>query len=290
VPATNKYLLDPNLKMERYQRVSMAIDRTISPKLRFSLAYAMGRNANQTRGENLNAPVNGVRPNPRYANLIQVVSDASTHFNDFMPEFSVNFAGGDRQANAALWSLKRTNIRFNYRYRRQFNNSDGAFNPPPTGSLEDQWGPAGGDQRHRYRASISTQALRRLNVNFSWDANTGGPYTITTGYDENGDAIFNDRPVGTPRGTARLPFRSTISSNISYTVPLGPQAPTGGGPGDRGPRGGGGKGITFNVSMQNLTNHDNYVGFSGVQTSAYFMQPTSVANPRQIDFSVRFGF
>src|SRR5678815_537224 len=38
VPATNKYLLDPNLHMERYQRASMAIDRTVSPKLRFSLA------------------------------------------------------------------------------------------------------------------------------------------------------------------------------------------------------------------------------------------------------------
>ncbi len=62
---------------------------------------------------------------------------------------------------------------------------------------------------------------------------------------------------------------------------------TGGG----GPRGGGRqKGITINVSAQNFTNRYNYSGFSGVMTSQYFLQPTSVSNPRQVDISVRFNF
>jgi len=47
---------------------------------------------------------------------------------------------------------------------------------------------------------------------------------------------------------------------------------------------------TLNVSINNLTNRANYTGFSGVMTSPYFLQATSVANPRQVDFSVRFGF
>jgi len=95
----------------------------------------------------------------------------------------------------------------------------------------------------------------------------------------------------------RLPWRSTLSANLSYTIPIGAQrAPEGGGPGGfgggrGGPRGGGrSKGITLNLSVNNLTNRDNYTGFSGVMTSPYFMQATSVANPRQVDFSVRFGF
>ena len=48
--------------------------------------------------------------------------------------------------------------------------------------------------------------------------------------------------------------------------------------------------MTFTVSILNLTNRDNYTGFSGVMTSQYFLQPTAVANPRQIDFGMRFTF
>jgi hypothetical protein len=223
-----------------------------------------------------------------------------------VPDFSVNFAGGIRNADQAKWNPKRTTIRLNYRHRRAYNNSDGAFSVPPTGSLDDQWAPAGGDTRHRTRVSVSSQAYRGLNAHMSWDANSGAPYTITTGLDDNGDAIFNDRPAGVSRNSVRLPWRSTISANLSYTIPIG-KAPgaeggrpgAGGrpGPGGGGPRGGppargGGRqrGITINVSAQNLFNRYNYSGFSGVRTSEYFLQPTSVSNPRQVDISLRFNF
>ena len=44
------------------------------------------------------------------------------------------------------------------------------------------------------------------------------------------------------------------------------------------------------MSAQNLFNRNNYSGFSGVMTSQYFLQATSVSNPRQVDFSFRFNF
>ena len=68
---------------------------------------------------------------------------------------------------------------------------------------------------------MQTQALRNLNVNASWDAQSGGPYTITTGTDDNGDSIFNDRPALVPRNSARLPWRSQLNANVSYTIPIG---------------------------------------------------------------------
>lgn len=49
------------------------------------------------------------------------------------------------------------------------------------------------------------------------------------------------------------------------------------------------KGITFSVA-QNLTNRSNDSGSSDVQTSQYFLQATSVSNPRQIDLSLRLRF
>src|SRR5688500_13195132 len=239
VNATNKYVLG-DLKMERIYRYSAAIDRTLTPKMRTSMTFAIGRYGNQLRGVNLNAPVNGVRPDPAFANVIEVVSDAEMHTIDIVPDFSLNFAGGVRNANTAKWNPLRTVIRFNYRFRRAENNTDGAFSVSPSGSLDDQWSYASSDTRHRMRGSFSTQALQNLNAQISWDANSGAPYTITTGTDDNGDSIFNDRPLSTPRNSARLPWRSTLSANFSYTIPFGTQAVEGGARGGRGgPRGGG---------------------------------------------------
>lgn len=298
--ATNKYLLG-DVRMERIYRYSAAIDRTLTPKLRATMSFAVARYGNQLRGVNLNAPVSGLRPDQSFANVIEVVSDASTHTVDVVPDFSINFAGGVRNAGTARWNPRRTVVRMNYRHRRAYNNSDGAFAVSPTGSLDDQWGYASSDTRHRLRGSVSTQALRNLNAQLSWDANSGGPYTITTGTDDNGDSIFNDRPALTssadlppifvPRNSVRLPWRSTLSAHVSYTIPFG-VAPREGGPAGRGgPRGGGRqKGITLNVSVNNLTNRANYSGFSGVMTSDYFLQPTTVSNPRQVDVSLRFNF
>lgn len=291
ISATNKYVLG-DLKMERIHRYSVALDRTISPKIRSSVTFSLSRNSHQLRGVNLNAPVNGVRPDPSFANVIEVVPDASTHNYDVVSDMSFNFAGGMRNADQAKWNPRRTNIRFNYRHHRGYNNTDGAFSVSPSGSLDDQWAPAGGDTRHRFRASVSTSAYRNFNTNLNWDANSGSPYTITTGTDDNGDSIFNDRPLNTPRNSARLPWRSTFSANMSYTIRIG-AAP---GPERGGARGRGGppprrqKGITISMNAQNLTNRANYSGFSGVMTSPYFMQATSVSNPRQIDLSLRFNF
>jgi len=304
VPAANKYVLG-DIKLERIHRFSTAIDRTISPKVRASLSFSTARYNNQLRGVNLNPPVRGERPDPEFANIIEVTPDASMETYDLVPDLSVNFSGGIRNSDQAKWNPRRTTIRLNYRHRRAYNNTDGAFSVSPSGSLDDQWAAAGGDTRHRWRASLSSQAYRNLNAQVSWDANSGAPYTITTGIDENGDSIFNDRPFRVPRNSVRLPWRSTFSTNVSYMIPLGrtpgPEAgrpgaggrpgPGGGGGGQRGGGGGGRqKGITISLSAQNLFNRYNYSGFSGVMTSQYFLQATSVSNPRQVDVSLRFNF
>jgi hypothetical protein len=44
------------------------------------------------------------------------------------------------------------------------------------------------------------------------------------------------------------------------------------------------------VQANNLTNHANYSGYSGVMTSPFFMQPTTVSNVRRVEAGVNFGF
>jgi hypothetical protein len=67
--------------------------------------------------------------------------------------------------------------------------------------------------------------------------------------------------------------------------------------GGGGPMGGFGGGaankryqLNFYIAGSNLTNHYNYIGFSGVQTSPFFGQATNVMNPRKLEMGVRFGF
>jgi hypothetical protein len=157
------------------------------------------------------------------------------------------------------------------------------------------------------QGQINTEPVKDLSVSLQFRAQSGSPYNITTGRDDNGDGMFNDRPAGVPRNSAWTTGQWDIGGRVSYAVGFGKRAPAaGGGPqgmvvmiggGGGGPMGGFGGGasdkryqVNFYLSGSNLTNHYNYVGFSGVQTSPFFGQATNVLNPRKLELGVRFGF
>jgi hypothetical protein len=48
--------------------------------------------------------------------------------------------------------------------------------------------------------------------------------------------------------------------------------------------------VEFYAAAQNLTDHRNFIGYSGVIASPFFGQPTNVMNPRKIEVGTRFGF
>jgi hypothetical protein len=210
---------------------------------------------------------------------------------------NVNLAGGVRNAGTPLWNLRRTAFRVAYWIARANNNTDGPFVAPPTGTLATEWGPSPGDRRHRYQLSLNTQALKNLNATLSVNGNTGTPYNITTGFDTNNDSLFNDRPLGGGRNSARTTSQATVSANVSYSLGLG--APTVGravqeghreGLGDRGGTATGRYRMVFTLSVNNLTNRSNFSGFSGIQTSPFFLTPTTVQNPRKVDLGVSLRF
>jgi hypothetical protein len=132
---------------------------------------------------------------------------------------------------------------------------------------------------------------------------SGTPYSIRTGLDDNGDLVFNDRPVGVGRNSERTAMQWALNANINYNIGFGrgggggppivgifiaapggaPTVMTGNAPPTR-------YRLGFFVQMTNLTNHANYAGYSGTLTSPFFARPTTVLNPRKIDFGVNFGF
>jgi hypothetical protein len=289
-PATNRYVLSTDTRLGTTTRLDVGIDQTITPRLRIDASYFREHDGHVPRGLNLNAPIDGVRPDPASANVVEVVPDASFRGRQFQTNVTMNLAPPGRSANQGTFHWRREVVRASYTDSKQESNSDGPFSVPPSGTLATEWGPTFFNRRHRVSASIQSQAIRNLAATLSLAANTGTPYTITTGIDNNGDSIFNDRPAGIGRNSVRMPGQFTLSANISYSIALGtrPHAQDDRAKTDQGPRER--YRLSWTVNVMNLTNHANDTGVSGVMTSPFFGQATAVLNPRKIDIGMRVGF
>jgi hypothetical protein len=137
--------------------------------------------------------------------------------------------------------------------------------------------------------------LAQVNVN----SFSGSPYTIRTGFDENGDLIFNDRPAGVARNTERGSGSFNLNMNLNYRWQFGKPVT---GPGGIGVIFNGGAvdvrqveapgrySVGFFLFANNLTNHANYVGYSGTMTSQYFRQATAVSGTRRVEAGLNFLF
>ena len=114
-------------------------------------------------------------------------------------------------------------------------------------------------------------------------AQSGQPYTITTGTDDNADTNRNDRPAGVPRNSETGPGFNSISLNLSKAFFLR-RSTAGGG------AGGGGTQVNVFANATNLLNRGNYQNVSSALTSTRFGQPTSADDPREIEIGMRFRF
>ena len=138
------------------------------------------------------------------------------------------------------------------------------------------------------------------------------PYNVTTGRDDNGDTVFNDRPAGVSRNNAWTKGLWDVGGRASYAFGFGNRTAAGGmagGPtvviqriGGTGAAtdmlnaiGGGGaedKRVRFElfVSGTNIFNAVNRINYSGVMTSNFFGQPTAAMAARRVDLGMRVGF
>jgi len=309
VPPINKYLLAANLEMVRNTRVSAGVDHAFTSKVRAGVTYAHINGTGLLRGLNLNPPgigsggSGGGRPDAVFGNIIEVTGDGRSRQHIVNSFLQVFVSPPSPNPSKELWNWKRINVGVNYSAGKIENDTDGAFSVPATGSLAAEWGPAQNDVRHRFNAFFGTQALRNFNANLGLQVASGSPYTIRTGLDTNGDLIFNDRPDGVGRNTLRGEGSLNLSGFFVYTFMFGKrrvQLPPGiminGSPAgnftvtqmqiDPLPR----FRLGIVVNAQNLTNHTNYVGYSGTMTSPFFGRPTAVQGMRKIDVGLNFNF
>jgi len=296
----NRYLLDGDLHLPRTNRASVGVDQRLHRLVQTTTTYAYQRGSSVYRGLNLNAPVDGERPDPSFGNIVEVVSDARSQQHEVQFAMTVNPGALFPAFNAPLISWKRTTVFANYTWVSIKNNSDGPFATPAIGSLDAEWGSAPFEVPHRFNVTFNNQIVRNLLAQINFNTASGNPYTIRTGFDENGDLIYNDRPDGVGRNTRRGEQQWNLNVAAGYTILFG--RPVNLPPGIAVVGGGGGPQVQtvnnngarfrlqFVVQVQNVTNNANYTGYSGVLTSPFFGQPTSVLNTRKVDMGVNLSF
>ena len=302
-PPVDRYLLSNDWQMPRNVRFTGAADQAVTPKLRLGVVYNYMRRENIGRGLNLNAPDGGVRPDPTFSNIIEAVSDASARQHTIGFNYQI---GGlpppVLPTNAPRIDWTRIFVLGQYTYGVWNNNFEGQFAPPPSGTLATEWGPTSTDATHRTNVTVVAQTLKNLQTQLNVNLASSLPYTLRTGHDDNGDLIFNDRPEGVGRNTARGDSQWTVNAVFQYSFQFGKR---GGAlpPGIRILNLNGAPQVdTVSISnqprfrigvylqAQNLTNHYNYGGFQGGMLSPFFGQPTMVINPRKVDMGLQFQF
>ena len=259
-PPTNRYLLADNRDMAYSQRLSAGIAQTISRRVSTNVLYTYSYRYALLTGRNLNTPINGVRPDPDFANVVLATSDARGHQHTVNASANFNLgplapragpsapgpggpmimnggpmmfvmAGGGPAATTGprfQWNRGLTVAGF-YTYGQNFDNTDGAFVIPASIILANEWGPAAFDRRHNMHLAVTSTALRNLSARLGVAGSSAPPLTIRTGTDDNGDLVFNDRPAGVGRNSERTVSTWNTSASIGYSFTLGKKTVTSGG-------------------------------------------------------------
>lgn len=268
---------------------SLGFGSNLNKKLSLRANYVFERGVNQFRSRNTNAPLNGARPNNDFGNIIQVETSGFFVRNSL----DIGFSGIIR---------KGMGFGINYTLAKKESDVDGIFGLPSDNfNLRLDRSPANDDRRHRINSSISWRIRKGLLVAAIHNMNSPLPYSITTGRDDNGDTIFNDRPLGVSRNSERGAWQSQLDIGASWhfsffkfkgerksltTMTSSDEIARDNSLIDNDKR----FSIRLYVSARNILNQTNFTSFAGVQTSPFFGQPISASNPRRVDVGLRFNF
>jgi hypothetical protein len=257
-PPTNRYILAEERDMAYSQRLSAGVAQAISRRVNTNLLYTYAYRYSLLTGRNINTPVNGVRPDPDFANVVLATSaghgrqhtvNASANVNlgpmartggpaagpggpimiggDRGPMMIMMGPGGPAATTGPRWQWNRgLTLSGFYSYGQNYDNTDGAFVIPASLILANEWGPAAFDRRHQANFAVTSTALRNLTARLSVFGQSAPPITVRSGTDDNGDLVFNDRPEGVSRNSERTMGTWNTSMNFGYSFTLGKKTVT----------------------------------------------------------------
>ena len=301
-----------SLQQPVIQQASVGLERPLAAWADFRTDYMWTRGSNTLRSINVNAPVDGTPPDQSVGNIAEIQSTGIRASDRFTVSLNA------RYIPRRILSM----VTYQYTNARNFADTPTAL---PSNSLNPgaDWGPSAQDVRHRIFFNFNTPIANGVRLGVNAQGSSPVPYNITTGLDNNGDTVFNDRAAGVGRNSARGAAQWTTNIRLNKSIGLGgpragapnmpmppPPPPPGGGAmnqrvgGGPGGPGGGGDGpqmvvmeggaaryrLDIFANLQNAFNNVNYNAFIGNQLSPFFGTATSAAAPRRVEIGFSLGF
>jgi hypothetical protein len=211
----------------------------------------------------------GRRPEVRFLNIDQVESSATSRSQSLGATFRGRLT--HRFKAIAQYALSKTT-----------DDSKGTFAlPADVRNLAAEVGRADNDRRHRFTLAGTLDVTKTSRVGAIARLASGAPFDITTGFDDNGDTVANDRPPGVTRNTGQGPGLAQLDLRITKLVSVWR-------PFARADRSA--ESMTINLDLFNVLNQTNYTTFVGVLSSPFYGRPVSAGPPRTLQLSVKYRF
>ena len=266
----NRVELEPGARLPYQMQYGFSIERGLGEKATLTAsAYAM-REIGAFRSVDINAPTpeSGytTRPDPNYLRIRQM-----------QPEGFYEGDGMDISYQGRLNKWFSGWGRYTWSHFGSNTQGIGWF-PQNQYAPNDEWGPANWDRRNRIGFYGVFNPKSVMNLSGGVFANSGRPWTITTGTDPYGDDLFNARPEGV------APYSESLPPYVDLDLRWGHDWAITANKDDEAPH------LGFSASSFNLLNHPSVGGVDSVQTSPTFGEPTSVSSPRRIQLAMRFEF
>jgi Carboxypeptidase regulatory-like domain len=297
--------IQPHLPNLFYGIENIGFSHTIAKSWTVSADYSVAQMWHYTRTENINSPTNdqplGPRPRLQNVNIFQWQSTGRGYGN-------VIFMGLSNQA------LKR--LQFSLGSVRQDivdDTNDNPFTTPQTtGVNTGEYARRTGNPLWNVFGNATVKLPWSLQLSGNLNAQADQTYNITTGFDNNGDGDFNDRPYLAAPGTPVC--SAAVTANCAYATQFGLLAPTGTGLTlarnagtmpwtvyldtnlqhtfklTRDSKPAHPQSLTANIRSSNVLNHLNVTVIGGVVGSPLFGQPNSGDNGRRVEGGLRYSF
>ncbi|MFZ0662213.1 MAG: carboxypeptidase regulatory-like domain-containing protein [Acidobacteriaceae bacterium] len=258
---------------------------------------------NDFRSRNINAPMveSGMAPaDPRAA--LMAPRPFAANENIFRYEATGHLSGEVMFLGLDQHSYKRFAFFLGYLFFNLTNDT-----PENAGFVQSAYNNQGETARPDWEARQRLFFFGHLNLpekaelSAEMDAQSGSPYSVTTGTDNNGDGVFNDRPSyatapgagvsstpfglltanatngDVPRNVGTMPALVHLDMNLSRAWRIGSKTESL-------------RTVTLNARAANLLNHTNVAAVGSVVGSPTIGQPVAAESARRLELGVRFSF
>lgn len=266
--------LAPEIQSPYLFQGSLSVERSLWSGTQLTVEYQTLRGVHLFRSRNINAPLLPGRalPDPDFLLVRQVESSGTLRGNALVTSFQGRI-------------IKPLKIKAQYTLSRTTDDVSGLFDLPADNyDLRAERGRADFDKLHRFNFAGILDLPWEFRVGSIVTLASGTPFDITTGFDDNGDRVFNDRPLGVTRNTGRGPGFAQLDLRLSKLLQLPFFLD------DKDKDKGGFRNLELNFDVFNVLNRNNLTDVIDELSSPLFGRANASLQARAIQLSLRFSF